>query len=187
MPRLGIKVNENSDVFGVWKEVSKTLSKAELRNEHSSGYIAAKEKYRQLVSDEISKRCVESLKSMLGTNEYNGEYFEIPYQEDVLENVLNKYYFKDSSTDNNQKFADELLMEKSVNSKFLSFCAPKQSEDKFFAINLSYFWCRGKECFHNNLGNQTLEEENKWWKYSLYHLVEIIRQYQYQAHYSRNI
>lgn len=174
MPRLGIKVNENSDVFGVWKEVSKTLSKAELRNEHSSGYIAAKEKYRQLVSDEISKRCVESLKSMLGTNEYNGEYFEIPYQEDVLENVLNKYYFKDSSTDNNQKFADELLMEKSVNSKFLSFCAPKQSEDKFFAINLPYFWCRGKECFHNNLGNQTLEEENKWWKYSLYHLVEII-------------
>ena len=174
MPRLGIKVNENSDVLGVWKEVSKTLSKAELRNEHSSGYIAAKEKYRQLVSDEISKRCVESLKSILGTNEYNGEYFEIPYQEDVLENVLNKYYFKDSSTDNNQKFADELLMEKSVNSKFLSFCAPKQSEDKFFAINLSYFWCRGKECFHNNLGNQTLEEENKWWKYSLYHLVEII-------------
>ena len=174
MPRLGIKVNENSDVFGVWKEVSKTLSKAELRNEHSSGYIAAKEKYRQLVSDEISKRCVESLKSMLGTNEYNGEYFEIPYQEDVLENVLNKYYFKDSSTDNNQKFADEFLMEKPVNSKFLSFCAPKQSEDKFFAINLSYFWCRGKECFHNNLGNQTLEEENKWWKYSLYHLVEII-------------
>ena len=174
MPRLGIKVNENSDVFGVWKEVSKTLSKAELRNEHSSGYIAAKEKYRQLVSDEISKRCVESLKSILGTNEYNGEYFEIPYQEDVLENVLNKYYFKDSSTDNNQKFADEFLMEKPVNSKFLSFCAPKQSEDKFFAINLPYFWCRGKECFHNNLGNQTLEEENKWWKYSLYHLVEII-------------
>ena len=174
MPRLGIKVNENSDVFGVWKEVSKTLSKAELRNEHSSGYIAAEEKYRQLVSDEISKRCVESLKSILGTNEYNGEYFEIPYQEDVLENVLNKYYFKDSSTDNNQKFADEFLMEKSVNSKFLSFCAPKQSEDKFFAINLPYFWCRGKECFHNNLGNQTLEEENKWWKYSLYHLVEII-------------
>ena len=174
MPRLGIKVNENFDVFGVWKDVSKTLSKAELQNEHSSGYIAAEEKYRQLVSDEISKRCVESLKSILGTNEYNGEYFEIPYQEDVLENVLNKYYFKDSSTDNNQKFADEFLMEKPVNSKFLSFCAPKQSEDKFFAINLPYFWCRGKECFHNNLGNQTLEEENKWWKYSLYHLVEII-------------
>ena len=174
MPRLGIKVHENFDVFGVWKDVSKTLSKAELQNEHSSGYIAAEEKYRQLVSDEISKRCVESLKSILGTNEYNGEYFEIPYQEDVLENVLNKYYFKDSSTDNNQKFADEFLMEKPVNSKFLSFCAPKQSEDKFFAINLSYFWCRGKECFHNNLGNQTLEEENKWWKYSLYHLVEII-------------
>lgn len=61
MPRLGIKVNENFDVFGVWKEVSKTLSEAELRNEHSSGYIAAEEKYRQLVSDEISKRCVESL------------------------------------------------------------------------------------------------------------------------------
>ena len=174
MPRLGIKVHENFDVFGVWKDVSKTLSKAELQNEHSSGYIAAEEKYRQLVSDEISKRCVESLKSILGTNEYNGEYFEIPYQEDVLENVLNKYYFKDSSTDNNQKFADEFLMEKPVNSKFLSFCAPKQSEDKFFAINLPYFWCRGKECFHNNLGNQTLEEENKWWKYSLYHLVEII-------------
>ena len=174
MPRLGIKVNENFDVFGVWKDVSKTLSKAELQNEHSSGYIAAEEKYRQLVSDEISKRCVESLKSILGTNEYNGEYFEIPYQEDVLENVLNKYYFKDSSTDNNQKFADEFLMEKPVNSKFLSFCAPKQSEDKFFAINLPYFWCRGKECFRNNLGNQTLEEENKWWKYSLYHLVEII-------------
>ena len=174
MPRLGIKVNENFDVFGIWKEVSKTLSEAELRNEHSSGYIAAEEKYRKLVSDEISKRCVESLKSILGTNEYNGEYFEIPYQEDVLENVLNKYYFKDSSTDNNQKFADEFLMEKSMNSKFLSFCAPKQSEDKFFAINLPYFWCRGKECFHNNLGNQTLEDENRWWKYSLYHLVEII-------------
>lgn len=174
MPRQGITVNENFDVFGVWKEVSKTLSEAELRNEHSSGYIAAEEKYRQLVSDEISKRCVESLKSILGTNEYNGEYFEIPYQEDVLVNVLNKYYFKESSTDNNQNFSDEFLTEKPVNSKFLSFCAPKQNAVNFYAINLPYFWCRGKECFHNNLGNQTLEEENRWWKYSLYHLVQII-------------
>lgn len=174
MPRQGIKVNENFDVFGVWKEVSKTLSEAELQNEQSSGYIAAEEKYRQLVSDEISKRCVESLKSLLGTNEYNGEYFEIPYQKDVLVNILNKYYFKQTFFDKSQNFSDEFLTEKSVNSKFLSFCAPKQSEDKFFAINLPYFWCRGKECFHNNLGNQTLEEENRWWKYSLYHLVEII-------------
>lgn len=174
MPRHGIKIDEKFDVFGIWKEVSKTLSESELTDSRSDGYLDAKGKYEQILSGEVSKRCVESLKSILGTNEFNGEYFEIPYQKDVLVNILNKYYFKQTFLDLGQNFSDDFLIRKSANSKFMSFCAPKQSEDSFFAINLPYFWCRGKECFHNNLGNQTLEEENRWSRYSLYHLVEII-------------
>lgn len=172
IPRQGIKVAKY-DVFGFWKEISQTLSEAERRNVQSPGYMAAVEKYQQLVSDEISKRCVESLKSILGTNEYNGEYFEIPYQKNVLTDIINKFYFRETFADKGQNFSDEFLVRKS-STRFVPLCAPKQNDVNFFAINLPFFWCRGNECFHNSLGNQALEEESRWWKYTLYHLVEII-------------
>lgn len=174
MPRQKIKVDKYLDIFGFWKEVSQTLSEAELGNEHSSGYMAAEEKYGQLVSDEISKRCVESLKSILGTNEFNGEYFEIPYQKNVLIDIVNKFYFKDAFSDKGQTYSDDFLVRRSLNTKYVPLCAPKQNDENFFAINLPYFWCRGNECFHNNLRNQSLASMVNWYQYSLYHLAEII-------------
>lgn len=174
MPRQKIKADKNLDIFGFWKEVSQTLSEAELGNEHSSGYMAAEEKYRQLVSDEISKRCVESLKSILGTNEFNGEYFEIPYQKNVLTDIINKFYFREAFSDKGNNYSDDFLVRRSLNTKFVPLCAPKQNDVNFFAINLPYFWCRGNECFHNNLNNQSLDSRVRWYQYSLYHLAEII-------------
>lgn len=174
MPRQKIKADKYFDVFGFWKEVSQTLSEAELGNEHSSGYMAAEEKYGQLVSDEISKRCVESLKSILGTNEFNGEYFEIPYQKNVLTDIINKFYFREAFSDKGQNYSDDFLVRRSLNTKFVPLCAPKQNDVNFFAINLPYFWCRGNECFHNNLNNQSLASMVSWYQYSLYHLAEII-------------
>ena len=56
----------------------------------------------------------------------------------------------------------------------MPLCAPKQNDVNFFAINLPYFWCRGNECFHNNLNNQSLDSRVRWYQYSLYHLAEII-------------
>lgn len=62
----------------------------------------------------------------------------------------------------------------SYTGNFKPYCAPTLSEANNPAIDLPFFWCRGKECFHNNLANQTLAEQNDWRHYTLYHMVEII-------------
>ena len=64
----------------------------------------------------------------------------------------------------------EFLIPSDVKGNFKPYCAPQLSEVNNQAIDLPYFWCRGKECFHNNLEKQTLSETNDWHSYSLYHL-----------------
>lgn len=124
--------------------------------------------------EEVTRRTIESLKLELNTNNYNGSYFELPYNRDLLVKIIKKYYFRESFNEKDKKIQHEFLTTSTISTTFKPFCAPKLSEVNNPAIDLPYFWCRGKECFHNNLNNQTLLETNDWRKYSIYHLIEII-------------
>ena len=113
------------------------------------------------------------MKKELKTNEYNGEYFELKYDRQQLVRLISRYYFKETLKDDDDYTRRDFLT-LSYTGNFKPYCAPTLSETNNPAIDLPFFWCRGKECFHNNLANQTLAEQNDWHQYSLWHMVEII-------------
>ena len=173
-PQEGALVGLQFDVFGFWKDIRNSLSVETLRNTQSEQYKEAYAKFVDLEAQEVRKRCVESLKKELNAEVINDSYFELPYDRSLLSNTLKRFYHKGSFNEHDQIFQHEFLTQSYVNSTYVQHCAPQLSEAKNPAIDLPYFWCRGKECFHNNLGTQTLEEELYWENYSLFHLVEIM-------------
>lgn len=170
----GAIVGKEFDVFSYWKEQKATLNPEQSNNLQSQEYKVAYQHYLSLEINEVKGRTIESLKNELKTREYNGDYFELPYNSSTLTRVINKFYFKESFKEGEDLSLHEFLTKSSSASSFKFFCAPELSKVNNPAIDLPYFWCRGKECFHNNLGGQTLSETNDWRKYSLYHLIEII-------------
>lgn len=174
-PQKGALVGTKFDVFGYWKEQIKTLSPEQLiLKNRSQEYKVAFERYKAKEIEEVNRRVVGSLKKELNMQEYNGSFFEVAYNRDALVKIINKYYFKESFKDGDDISKHEFLTPSYVVEGFRPYCAPKLSEAKNQAIDLPFFWCRGKECFHNNLEKQTLSETNDWRKYSIYHLIEII-------------
>lgn len=173
VPQKGTLVGFRFDVFGYWKEIYATLSEKEKRAPQGEAYKKALSVFKEKESNEVYRRTVTSLKKELKTNEYNGEYFELKYDRQQLVRLISRYYFKETLKDNDDDTRRDFLT-LSYTGRFKPYCAPTLSEANNPAIDLPFFWCRGKECFHNNLGNQTLAEQSDWHHYSLYHMVEII-------------
>lgn len=172
IPQKGALVGLKFDVFGYWKEIYATLSDNEKKDINGEAYNKAKSVLKEKESNEVYQRTVASLKKDLNTNEYNGEYFELEYDRQQLVRLISRYYFKETLKDNDDDMRRNFL-ESSYIGSFKQYCAPTLSEANNPAIDLPFFWCRGKECFHNNLADQTLAEQNDWHHYSLYHMVEI--------------
>ena len=173
-PQEGALVGLEFDVFGFWKDIRETLSIEALRNRETEEYKKAYTLYLNRESKEVRQRCIDSLKKELNADFLNDSYFEIPYNRDILVKLINRFYHKGSFNENDQINQHEFLTQSSMKNYYVQLCAPQLSEEKNPAINLPYFWCRGKECFHNNLGTQTLQEELRWSNYSLYHMAEIM-------------
>ena len=173
IPQKGALVGIRFDVFGYWKEIYATLSEKEKRVPQGEAYKKALSVFKEKESNEVYRRTVASLKKELKTNEYNREYFELKYDRQQLVRLISRYYFKETLKDNDDDTRRDFLT-LSYTGHFKPYCAPTLSEANNPAIDLPFFWCRGKECFHNNLANQTLAEENDWQHYTLYHMVEII-------------
>lgn len=173
VPQKGALVGFRFDVFGYWKDIYATLSDDEKQNVKGEAYQKALSDFKEKESNEVYRRTVASLKKELKTNEYNGEYFELEYDRPQLVRLISRYYFKETLKDNDNDTSRDFL-KSSYTDYFKPYCAPTLSEANNPAIDLPFFWCRGKECFHNNLADQTLAEQNDWHHYSLYHMVEII-------------
>lgn len=173
VPQKGSLVGAKCDVFGYWKEIEASLSNYEKQDIEGEAYKKAQYVFKEKESNEVYRRTVVSLKKELKTNEYNGEYFELEYDRQQLIRLISRYYFKETLKDNDDDTRRNFL-KLSYIGNFKPYCAPTLSEVNNPAIDLPFFWCRGKECFHNNLANQTLAEQNDWRHYSLYHMVEII-------------
>lgn len=171
IPRDNAKIDKRFDVFGYWKEITAGWTLEDFRNEKSIKFKDAEKTYIEKVCNEIKRRTIASLQKEFGDKSYNGTSFEITYDKELLYKTLNKFYYQKQ-----QKGAtlSENFLTLAFENKYKPYCAPKLNEKKNPAIDLPFFWCRGKECFHNNLGTQTLSNQNNWKEYSLYHLVEII-------------
>lgn len=173
VPQKGALVGARFDVFGYWKDIHATLSDDEKKNVKGEAYKKAVSVFKEKESNEVYRRTVASLKKELKTNEYNGEYFELKYDRQQLVRLISRYYFKETlKADDDDMRRDFLKL--SYTDYFKPYCAPTLSKANNPAIDLPFFWCRGKECFHNNLADQTIAEQNNWHYYSLYHMVEII-------------
>ena len=168
-PQKDVFVGPKFDVFGFRKDLMRSVSPAHYQDQQITIIETCKEKERK----EIYNRVVESLKKEFNALECNGLYFELPYNKLVLDKIVSRYYVNTSYT---HKSEDSYLtfLESNSNNGFYQYCAPELSEVNNSAINLPFFWCRGKECFKNNLGLQLLEKVRDWRLYSLYHLTEII-------------
>lgn len=172
-PQNNAMVGKSVDVFGYWKKVvSEQIHIGHLMSETEQR--EATEKFCRIESAEVRKRTIESLKEELQAELIEHSYFEIPYDRNVLSRVIHKYYFKSTISEDDYITYKEFLSHVPLSGKFKPFCAPELSKKHNPAIDLPYFWCRGKECFRNNLHNETLEKQSDWHQYSLYHLIEII-------------
>lgn len=173
VPQKGALVGKDHDVFGYWKTLSATLSESDKQNPKCDAYKNALSAFKEKESDEVYRRTIESLKEELGGKVYKEDYFETEYNREQLVKLIRLYYFKETlKSDDKDERRNFLTF--SYTDNFKPYCAPELSKTTNRAINLPFFWCRGKECFHNNLSNQTLAEQKDWNKYSLYHIVEII-------------
>ena len=134
-------------------------------------------------STKLTRRIVESLKQELGVNDYNGVYFELPYNKEQHQRLLQLYYY--NATDRislfddglRRKFDDDLRRKFLKSTKVMTtehFCAPKISDTPNRVTGLKFFWCRGHECYKNNLEKQELEKCKLWKDYTLYHMTEIL-------------
>lgn len=162
------------DLFGYQKEEFSNLTEEDFQNKHNPVYQETLRRYHHKEAEELRRRTITSLKVELKDAIYNGSYYELSYDRQTLINVIHKYYFKNSYKETDNKYEHQFLTKSYVTSYFKPLCAPELSKTNNPAIDIPYFWCRNKECFHNNLGNQTLNEVSDWNKYTLYHMTEII-------------
>jgi hypothetical protein len=164
-PIVGIKF----DVFGFFKTLCQEQNIDALRPVSDE----IKEKFQKRESEEIRKRVVETLKKELGVVDFNGSYFEVPYEKELHHRILSLYYFKGTIPNSLADYQIEFLKKQHIGT-YTFFCAPKFADEANRATGLHYFWCRGVECFQNNLCKQTLANCFSWSDYTLYHLIEII-------------
>lgn len=173
-PQKGVIVGLQFDVFGFWKVIRQSLPIKVLCDQQSDEYKAALTKYEEQEAEEVRNRCLASLRRELKTEITNNAFFELQYDRTLLSDTIKRFYFKGTIGEKDEQGQRQFLTQSNPTSNFAKYCAPQLSKATNPAINLPYFWCSGKECFHNNLGTQTLEEENKWQNYTLFHLSEIM-------------
>lgn len=173
IPQSQSLVGLQFDVFGIKKQIFDELPSEDRYNDNSEIFKAAMWKYQQEEAIEVYRRTVASLQEEIGVPITSAGFFEVPFDRSLLYKIYRKYYCKSTIQDDDRLCEKEFLRKPTIQG-FQPFCAPQLAETKNSAINLPFFWCRGRECFHNNLANQIIEKQDDWMGYSLYHMIEIM-------------
>ncbi len=164
-PNKGVFYSSEKSLLGVWKM---DMVHDDLRERVS----------QDTESPVIFKRTFESLIKMFPKAEVHENYIMIPYDSKELNRVLDYYHYKTHEYDQVNGYGKvspiflKFLEPKPL--RYPYFCTPQLADTREKVSDLPYFWCRSEECFWNRLDNQTLEKENDWKKYTLYHAAEII-------------
>lgn len=161
------------DVFGIKEKIFSELPESVRNNSKCEEYIKAYRKCQAEEASEVHKRTVASLQKEFGVEISSKGYFEVPFDRALFYKIVRKYYFKETIKEDDRLSEIEFLIPH-AQQEFMPFCAPKLADAKNPAIDLPFFWCRGSECFHNNLATQVVSEDTYWKSYTLYHMVEIL-------------
>jgi len=166
-------LNPAMDFFGLWAGLKEKLPPNHIMHRDDPSAKKMKVEHRRMEASEIKGRVEKSLVEELKTAMSIGGFFEIPYNDQQRRNLFQLYYYKGTITDDEPESSLEFL-ERIKIGKYVNFCAPSLADKYNHAVNLPYFWCRGRECFRNNLDDQILEHSHSWEQYSLYHIIEIL-------------
>lgn len=190
-PRKDVAIGPEFDIFHFWQEHQSRLSVFG-DDTQSARYEEAYKREKALLlkeeSEEIYKRTLQSLINKFGDKFSNLSeiklgnisekevYFEMEYDPVTFKKIMRQYYYKNysPSTNENESTYDLFLYKYSTLNTYPILCAPTFALEHNAAIDIPFFWCRGKECFHNNLAVHKLENCKKWENYSLMHIAEIL-------------
>ncbi len=120
----------------------------------------------------------ESLKKMFPDAEVGEDFIKLPYDNSELSKIKAYFHYRHHELDSKKGYSDtniwnkEFLTPRNIQGVF--YCTPKVADSREKVSNLPFYWCRSDECFCNMLDEQTLEKQNDWTKYSLYHASEIL-------------
>ena len=127
-------------------------------------------------SPEVFKRTFEALKKMFPNATVFEDRIELPYSKKDLDAAKDFFYFRPHTLDNGQgnvnRDSRKFLAPKRRYNTF--YCTPKLANTCEKVFGLDFFWCGSEECFCNVLDKQTLEKENDWHNYTIYHAAEIV-------------
>ena len=175
-PNKSVLAGLDFDVFGIRKAIldSKNIDANGFKKMSQRERDEIKKEHEEQESAEVHKRVIKALSDNYQFEEYNepGNYFETGYDAVLLNEIILKFYYQRAVAKNDLSLRS--FLEKYTVPGFKPLCSPKLSEANNLALNFQFFWCQGKECFHNCLGNQTLSATDNWRDYTLFHLVEII-------------
>lgn len=148
--QIGVKIED----YGPNKDGNETISRKE------SEYI------KPIISS--------SIQSVVGIPAESDGKFYLNYDRELLRKLQATFY-STKYYPNGDSYNDKgLCFLRRYNSLYKSYCAPEYIGDTNKAINLPYFWCRGRECFMNALSDQTLATCKSWRTYGIFHLLEIL-------------
>lgn len=126
----------------------------------------------------VYQKTFEALKNLYPQAEVEKDCIKLPYDAKELSKIKAFFYYRhyeytpEKGYDGIQNWSKKFLSPRKIQGVF--YCTPKVSESREKVSNLPFFWCRSDECFYNMLGEQTLDKQNDWKKYTLYHASEII-------------
>lgn len=120
----------------------------------------------------------ESLKKMFPNAEVGKDFIKLPYDGAELSKIKAYFHYRHHEFNPEKGYSDtniknkEFLTPRKIQGVF--YCTPKVADSREKVSNLPFYWCRSNECFCNMLDEQTLEKQDDWTKYSLYHAAEIL-------------
>lgn len=120
-----------------------------------------------------------SLKKMFPQAEIGENFIKLPYDPTELSNIKAYYYYRhhnylpEKGYNDTASWCLEFLTPRRIK-QGVFYCTPKVADSREKVSNLPFFWCSSDECFCNVLDNQTLEKQNDWNYYTLYHAAEIL-------------
>lgn len=120
----------------------------------------------------------EALRKMYPNSEIGRDYIKLPYDGVELRKILDCFHFHQHVYDlekgygSLQNWNKTFLAPRTIQGVF--YCSPKEAGAREKVSNMPFFWCRGDECFCNMLGDQTLDRQDDWKKYTLFHAAEIL-------------
>ncbi len=165
-PNGGLFYSNEKSILGLWT-MNESLSNSQIIDLAESNE-----------SPEVYRRTFESLKRMCPDAVVKDKCIKIPYNGTKLQELLAFFHYKSHEYDPRKGYSETPYFYRrflsSQKPHYTLYCTPKAAQDNDKVTGLTFVWCRSNECYCTVLDKQTLNSEDNWKNYTLYHAAEII-------------